>query len=94
MSALLRRENIMASPEPVSPNPSYLGVRPNVSTTPSGDSTARIRKKSAPTTPTTTSVTQDLQRPMSMPDMKDQTVQTQEGAREGEATIKVQRPTS
>lgn len=94
MSALLRRENLMASPEPISPNPSYLSVRPVVSITPSGDSTARVRKKSAPTTPTSASVIQDLQRPTSMPDMKDQMVQTREGAAEGEATIKAQKPTS
>jgi len=100
MSALLRRGNIVASPEPISPNPSYLGVRPVVSTTPSADSTVRTRKKSAPETPTTPAVTQDLQRPMSMPDMKDQAVrgpvvmvQAADEDEEGDVAIKVQKPT-
>jgi len=89
MSALLRRENVVPSPEPISPSPSYLGARLAVSTTPSAESTVRQHKKSAPTTPMTPSVQPDLQRPMSMPDMKEQTV---ESDGKGGVKITIQEP--
>ncbi|KAG8839624.1 hypothetical protein FRB91_011604 [Serendipita sp. 411] len=63
ISALLRREEIMASPEPISPRPSFLQLG------------RRSFKKSAPATPTQQPAAEpEMQRPMSMPDMKDGTV--------------------
>lgn len=91
MSALLRREGFTASPTPVSPNASYLGVRPAIARTPSASSTLRLHKKSEPTTPTITEpVNQGTQRPMSMPDIQ---LPEPEQSEEGETTIKVQKPT-
>ena len=91
MSALLRRENVTASPTPITPN--FLGPRPPFDTSASGSSTARPRKKSEPTTPTIVEPTeQDVQRPMSMPDLKEQMPEGN-GEGEGGATIRVQKPT-
>lgn len=94
MSALLRRENLTSSPTPISAHQSYLGVRPIFGPpSPSGSSPIRLHKKSEPTTPTVTEPAQqpELQRPMSMPDMKEQL--PQEKTEKDEATIKVQSPT-
>ncbi|PVG00385.1 DUF803-domain-containing protein [Serendipita vermifera] len=63
MSALLRREDMMASPEPVSPSPSFLAVRPH-------NPRHVSHKGSSPSLSPNLPAQLDGQRPMSMPDMK------------------------
>jgi hypothetical protein len=106
MSSLLRRDELQASPEPITPNPSFLGVklrRPGAS-----KEQLRSFKKSGPSTPS-------LQVSQPEPEMKEKEVAQEKGETvkekdeptkkekeekppsddkdEGDATIRPQKPT-